>query len=90
MCRRHAGVTLAQTAHHAAAGNDCIHHITKRLTQFPLLFISQRLFAVFQQHVANSQRAVDPQTHGQRQRFRLRCQHDCFVPLRQRVADARQ
>ena len=90
MRRRHARIAFAQAADHPAAGDDCIHHIPERLRLFAALLVGQRLFAARQQHVADRQRAVDAQPHRQWQVLRLRCQYHRFVPLRQRIADARQ
>lgn len=90
MRRRHAGIALAQTADHSAAGDNRVHHVPERLRLFAALLVGQRFLTVFQQHVADRQRAVKAKPHGQRQVFRLRSKHHRFVPLRQRIADTRQ
>lgn len=90
MRRRHAGIALTQTADHSASGNNRIHHVPERLRLFAALLIRKRFFAACQQHVTDRQRTVQAKTHGQRQTLRLRGEHRRFVPLRQRIADARQ
>ena len=64
MCCCHASVTLTQTTNHSTTSNNRIHHIAKSLGQFAVLFICQRLFAAFEQDVADRQCAVEPKTYG--------------------------
>ena len=75
------GVTFPQPANHPAAGYNRLHHIAKRLGQIAAALVRQRRFAAGQQHVADRQRAVNPQPHGERQRLRLRRQHHGLIPF---------
>ncbi len=64
------GVTFPQPANHPATGDNRLHHIAKTPGSDRRGAGPPARFAAGQQHIADRQRAVNPQPHGERQRRR--------------------